>query len=602
MQDSLTSAPAPFLFSLQPPENLRQKLKKTGLQALERILGLNRCQQLYTRLATDCPLGEFSRQALATLGVECDIDAQLLARIPANGGCILVANHPYGGIEGLALLSLIGQIRSDFKVMGNYLLGRVPQLRAGLIQVDPFAVAARTNIGPLRQALRCLQDGQLLVVFPAGEVSSWQPRLGCVADPPWSSTLARLVRLSGCRVQPVFFPGKNGPWFQLLGQLNARLRTALLPRMMLNKRGVVLRPLIGHPLPAKKLLSQRSAGELTAYLRFRTYALATREQLSAQKPPGPEHADLAAPPPVEDLEADLQALPAAQTLLVSGDFSVYYATADQLPQLLPEIGRQREASFRQAGEGTGRARDLDEYDRDYLHLLAWDKRQRCLVGAYRIGRVDDILSRRGVSGLYTNSLFAFKPRLVAQLRDSLELGRSFICPEYQKSYASLLLLWKGIGRYLVAHPQYRYLFGPVSISGDYRDASRQLMAASLQRHYRIDALTRLVTPRFPVNLKPLQVSGAQRNGDPLLREIDDISTLVADLEDDGKGIPVLLRHYLGLGGRLLAFNRDPAFSDVIDGLLLVDLQQADKKQLQRYMGRDGYRFYLEQQEKSIACA
>jgi putative hemolysin len=587
----------PFRLSQEKPENWQQRLQSTGLRGLERLLGLARCEQLYQQIDGDCPIYEFSAQALEKLGVSCASASHAAERIPAKGPVILIANHPFGGIEGLALFHLIGQIRTDFKVMGNYFLSRVPQLRDHLISVDPFAgsTAARTNIGPLRQALKCLQRGELLIIFPAGEVSSWQPRLGCVADRPWSATLARLVRLSRAPVQPVYVAGNNGLMFQLLGRLDERLRTLLLPRMMLNKKGLKLRLAIGHPLPAKRLIDRRSDREMTDYLRLRTYALAAglEQQPAPAASVGNQHpAPLIEAVATDLLQRDLMALPAAQRLLDSGDFSVYYASADQIPALLQEIGRLREETFRHIGEGTGREVDLDSFDRDYLHLWAWDHKQQQVVGAYRIGRVDQLCAMQGPEGLYATTLFDFKPELLARLGPSLELGRSFVRLEYQRSYAPLLLLWKGIGHYLVRQPQYRYLFGPVSISSDYCKSSRQLMASSLQRHYRIVELARLVSPRCPVAVKPLKIAGIKRQQfDALLSGIDDISALVADLEQDNKGVPVLLRHYLGLGGKLLAFNLDPDFSDVIDGLLLVDLLEADQKQMQRYMGRDGYRCY-----------
>jgi putative hemolysin len=270
---------------------------------------------------------------------------------------------------------------------------------------------------------------------------------------------------------------------------------------------------------------------------------------------------------------------------------------------LHEIGRLREVTFRAVGEGTGRATDLDRFDDTYTHLCLWDNKQHCVVGAYRIGQVDHILAQQGANGLYTSTLFDFHPQLLDRLNSSLELGRSFIRPEYQRSYAPLLLLWKGIGHYLVANPHYRYLFGPVSISSDYTANSRQLMVGSLTRYFMVKELSGLVSPRQPVAVMPLKIEGIPaRKSDPLLCDMEEISALVADLESDNRGIPVLLRHYLSLGGKLLAFNLDPDFGNVIDGLLLVDLQHTDQKQLQRYLGRDGCQAYLAEQLQRKACA
>ncbi len=564
-------AAEPFLLRQSTPDNILGTVSQACLLSLEYLIGLRRCRKLYSEIEQDGPLCEFSRQALEKIGVSYDVADKYLSRIPRQGACILIANHPYGGLDGLVLIDMISRIRPDFKVMGNYLLGRIPEFKAHLIGVDPFdrPQAARTNIAPLRQALKCLRHEELLLVFPAGEVSSWRPRQGCVTDPQWSDSLSGLVRMSRAPVLPIFFPGDNGVLFHLAGTLNARMRTLLLPRMLLNKKGICLHPRIGRPIPAKKLLAAESERRMTDYLRLRTYALGLASDPEQElRPTGARKNPAALIPPVAvaDLMADIGRLTAENKLLHSGGLTAYYAEAAAIPSILKEIGRLRELTFRRAGEGTGRACDLDHYDDYYLHLFLWDERKRQLVGAYRIGRVDEILAARGQRGLYSASLFRYRGELLERLKPSLELGRSFVCPDYQRSYAPLLMLWKGISRYLLLHPQYRYLFGPVSISADYSSASRQLMAKTLTRHYRIKELAQLVRGRLPVRLKPTKIRGMKSGQiDPLLENLDDVAMLIADLEDDAKGIPVLLRHYLNLGGKLLAFNLDPEFSNVIDG-------------------------------------
>lgn len=589
----------PFLFAINEPTNSFERLKGIGARGLESLLGLRYCQKLYNKIDHDCSINNFSRQALDMTGVDCHVDDKSLARIPRSGACILVANHPYGGIDGLVLINMISRIRQDFKVMGNFMLERFPQLLGHLICVDPFgsSKATKANIGPLRQATRALQQGELLVMFPAGEVSSWQPKRGCVVDGEWSSTLARLVRLTRVPVQPVFFPGGNGAFFHLAGTLHARFRTALLPRMLLNKKGFKIAPVIGHPIPAKKLLRGYTDKALVEYLRLRTYALGKVMNKSAQK--GTRNFNQAEIAVTVDeqgatrLNSDIKQLPVKQQLLESGDCSVYYAEARQIPSVLKEIGRLRELTFRRAGEGTGKEIDLDHFDEQYLHLFIWNHSDRKIVGAYRVGQMDKLFLQKGDEYFYSATLFNFHPQLKEYLRQGLELGRSFVCPEYQKSYAPLLMLWKGISRYLVANPQYRYLFGPVSISADYTEQSRQVMTTVLARQYQVEHLARMVSARTPVSLKPFKISGYKLSRvDLLLQDLDDVSMLVADFEHDSKGIPVLLKHYLNLGGKLLAFNLDPDFSDVIDGLLLIDVLEADQRQMQRYMGHDGYQHYL----------
>ncbi|MBN2792914.1 MAG: lysophospholipid acyltransferase family protein [Desulfuromonadales bacterium] len=598
----------PFLFARREKAKLPGP-RQVGLRLLEFALGLKRCQMLYETLDKDCAVHEFTACALRTLGAEYRVDPAELARIPRNGPCVLIANHPYGGLDGLILFHLISSLRADFKVMGNYLLGRIPQLKQHIIHVDPFGgkASAVDNIAPLRKALRILQKGELLVIFPAGEVSSRQAEYGGVADPCWSTTLARIVRRGKAPVLPVFFPGSNGGLFHFAGQLHSKLRTVLLPRMLLNKRGLCVRPRIGHPLPSARLLGQGLDDRaLTDYLRFRTYALGMAEAGStADRHPAGVSAGqqpLIEPVTVTELAGEIAALPSSQTLVESGESTVYYAQAEQIPRLLREIGRLREFSFRQAGEGTGRDCDLDRFDKHYLHLFIWNRASEEIVGAYRIGQVDRLLAAGGLNQLYSATLFHFQPQLFERVGNSLELGRSFVRPEYQRSYAPLLLLWKGIARYLALNPDYRYLFGPVSISAEYRDCSRQLLAESLTRSHQLNELSRLVSARLPIRLKPLKIKGVNATqAESLLQDIESVSALVADLELDGKGIPVLLRHYLGLGGKLLAFNRDPDFSDVIDGLLLIDVPEAERRQLQRYMGQEAYLDYVAYHQRKLGC-
>ena len=608
MTDRKRGGFTPFLLSDFPTTGVTSLVKKLFLQGAEQFLGLRRCQQLYARIDATASAVEFPALALRQLDVAYQLNEHERERIPAAGPCILIANHPYGGVEGLVLLDLLEKVRPDFKVMANFLLNRVPQLESRLISVDPFAGAnaARTNLAPLRQSLSWLKQGGLLVIFPAGEVSSWQSREQGVTDPPWSMTLARLVRLSKAPVLPVFFPGRNGALFQWAGRVHPRLRTILLPRMLLNKRGQSLEVLVGNGIPARKLVDFDGDQQLNDYLRMRTYALGLNASRTTAGKSGKEQASvpLADPPAADQLVTEIARLHSRNLLLESGEFDVLLADGEEAPLVLWEIGRLRELTFRGVGEGTGRSLDLDRFDADYSHLFIWNREKQELVGAYRVGRVDRLLARRGAEGLYTTTLFDFQPQLLDHLRTALELGRSFIRPEYQRSYAPLLLLWKGIGHYLVANPQYRYLFGPVSISSDYSADSRQLMTSVLSRNYLIADLAKLVQPRLPVALKPLRIHGIPpRQSDPLLQDMEEVSALVADLEADNKGIPVLLRHYLSLGGKLLSFNLDPEFSNVIDGLLLVDLLQTERKQLQRYMGREGYQSYLEVQLRPVQnCA
>ncbi len=587
------ACPLPFSLLQQPASSIRARVHQAVFGLAEIVFGLKTCNKLYRQVNHDGTMADFAGQALKTLDIEYHLEPRDLTRIPANGPCILVANHPYGGVEGLILFDLISRIRTDFKVMGNHLLDRLPALRSHLIAVDPFGTdrSARVNIAPLRQALKCLEQEELLIIFPAGEVSYRQSKSIGVVDPGWSDSVARIVRRSKAPVVPIYFSGHNGSLFQWAGKIHPRLRTALLPRMLLGQRHRSKQLVVGQQISHRSYSELTLDRELTNYLRLRTYALGTRSESStaltnaACKPVMPAVNQ-------ELMIQEMTQLPPAQILTENEEFQVYYADAGQIPWILNEIGRLREVTFRAVGEGSGKDCDLDTFDESYVHLFLWHKGRQELAGAYRLGHIDRIMAGVGSKGLYTSTLFAMKPALLNELKPGLELGRSFVRPEYQRSFAPLLLLWKGIGHYLTRYPKYRYLFGPVSISRDYSPSAQQLMTQVLSDQYRLNELAALVKPRTPLTFKPRLLAGLDLQQQSFLKEIDHLSVLVSDMEADGKGIPVLLRHYLNLGGQILAFNRDPDFSDVIDGLLLVDLLKADKKQLQRYMGKEGYADYM----------
>jgi putative hemolysin len=426
----------------------------------------------------------------------------------------------------------------------------------------------------LRAALQWLARGGCVALFPAGEVAHATRHDGRIVDSSWHTTAAALARRTGAPVLPLFFDGQNSPLFRAAGRVHPLLRTALLPRELLAKRGRRVRVRIGAPLPAQTLQAAGTAVEGTHLLRTAVEALAP----SPVPVPADAHEPIVVQGARDRIAADVAAL--GTPLLESGAYQVFCATAGQLPAVLPELGRLREIAFRAAGEGTGRAQDVDAFDATYHHLFVWDRAACEIAGAYRLGATDAILPADGVRGLYTRTLFDYGDELMAQLGPALELGRSFVAPAYQRDYSPLLLLWKGISRWVVRHPRYRRLFGVVSISDAYDSTSRQLMLKFLQTT-RFDAdLGRLVRARNP--------PAPPRTGTPdgaTVERLEDVSALIRGIEPDGKDMPVLLRQYLKLNARLLGFTIDPAFGNVLDGLVVVDLDDVEPAILARYMGR-----------------
>lgn len=291
----------------------------------------------------------------------------------------------------------------------------------------------------------------------------------------------------------------------------------------------------------------------------------------------------------EALAAEVLCLGRDQVLVESGDFVVFVAEADAIPHLLYEVGRLREQTFRSVGEGTGRALDLDAYDAHYHHLVLWNRAVGEVVGAYRCGATDRILPRLGADGLYTSSLFTYRMELLARLTPALELGRAFVRAEYQRSYSPLLLLWRGIGQWVVRNPRYRLLFGSVSIRGDLPAEVRRWIVRHLLEHAFLPGFARFVKAHHPIGEERLLRSGAE----PRFDAMGDLERAVSALLGERGGVPVLLKQYLKLGGRAFAFGRDPGFHHTLDVLTLVDLGQAPHAVLERYIGRENLPAFFE---------
>jgi putative hemolysin len=377
----------------------------------------------------------------------------------------------------------------------------------------------------------------------------------------------------------------------LMGLLHPRFRTALLIRELIKKTGKRLTVHIGKPVSWKYLSRYSTDEEITECLRFKTEILKIRDRRRLLATRGlkfrikeePSLQPLIKPVSKTLLNKEIGHLPKGQQLLKRGDFSVYLAHSAQIPYLMNEIGRLREYTYRDVQEGTGRSLDLDRFDAYYLHLFLWNQATSELIGAYRMGLVDQILKTHGQKGLYTSALFRFAPGFMDQLGGAIEFGRSFVRPEYQRKFNSLILIWRGIGEFIRRNPQYRILFGPVSISSDYHAVSKSLLVKFLKEKKFNDGLSSFVSARHPFRsprIDYLDEVALQAT----IRDVEDISFLISEIEKDGKGIPVLLKHYLKLNGKLLSFNVDKVFSGVVDGLLYVDLRETDPRILNRFIG------------------
>jgi putative hemolysin len=536
-----------------------------------------------------------------TIGVEVSVRDADRAKIPAGGATMVVANHPFGLLDGAVLLNLLLHVRPDVKILVNHVLASISELRPWSIYVDTVNGDSQRNMAGLKQGLAWLRQGGMLAVFPAGEVSHWDLRQGQSNDPKWTLSVGWLLRRTEATALPVYFPGSNSAAFHALGLVHARLRTLRLPEELLRQKGRKIEVRVGTPIETDALAGLRTEQEVTDYLRWRTYLLAKRGEQD-RNPLLPLRTVLHGPVQKvagavdsERLAREVKGLPASCTLAAHQSLRVYGARAEEIPSVLREIGRLREITFRGTGEGTNRSTDIDRFDAHYDHLFVWDEETRCVVGSYRMGHIPTILREYGIRGLYTSTLFHYSPAVFQRIGPAWELGRSFVRGEYQKQYAPLLLLWKGIAAKVAQRPDTPCLLGAVSISSRYSRRSRQLLVRFLERGRGGDLQPGLLRPRRGFAVAAGRAEEAQFVT-TCFRDFDDFARLIEDLEEDGKSVPILLRHYCKLGGRFLGFNLDPSFNDALDGLVLLDLRQTDPATLTRYMGRDAYQAFRRHHE------
>lgn len=516
---------------------------------------------------------DFVERVLDVLGTSYHVNSREREHIPVDGPLLVVANHPLGMQDALALLQLIGSVRSDVRILGNDWLATVPPLRRLLLPVDVFGKGAASR---LRGIYRALDNGEALVLFPAGEVS--RVRTDGLRDGRWSDGFARIALRSKAPVLPVHVAARNSAMFYGLSMLAKPLSTAMLPREAVapgrRRIGFSIGALVGAEELAQR--SGDSPARAATLMRRHVYRVGQHRGLifGGQAP-------LAHPEPAELVAAELMQ---SEKLADLGDGKQAWLFKGALDSVvMREIGRLRELTFRKVGEGIGARRDLDAYDPHYEHLVLWDPKLLRIVGSYRLGHGGRIIDERGMAGLYTASLFTYSPTLESRLAQGLELGRSFIAPAYWRSRA-LDQLWQGIGLYLQRHRELRYLFGPVSMSVKLPREAREWIAAAHQHYFGAPGLAAAHQP-FVISTEVVEgVRRALEGLDPSAG----LGKLKHHLDALGVSLPVLYRQYVELvepaGVQFLDFGEDPGFSGCVDGLVMLDLAALKPAKRARYLG------------------
>ncbi len=537
-------------------------------------LGLRPMLKRYESLPQTETPWDFANIVLQSFGTFLINEGESLEEtIPATGPLIVYANHAFGGIEGLIMAARCGAIRPDFKLIANRMLYRIPELRSMIIPINVSAKSQKENFSAVRMALRHVERGGAVGIFPSGVVTHFNLAKMALMEPSWFSLSGRLARIPNAQVVPMYFKGTNSALFHALGCIHPLLRTIRLPRELWSMRGRTIRYVVGKPID-KKLLQDLSNDEArTAHMRVRC------EQLGQVDNSLPKiwHTPVAKACDNNKLLAEVKKF-LSKTLVVDGRYTIFSFEGRESSFLLDELCRLREKTFRLVGEGSGEDRDSDKFDIDYTHLVLWDTENEAIAGAYRVRCFDASEASNIANKLYTASLFTYKSEFFEYCKSSMELGRAFVTPEYQRDYEPLMLLWKGIAR-LTYLKKIRTLFGPCSMGLGYAEASAFMLRQFLMQNHWHEVLASFTSgKRDPAAFSGVNVPNVEG------LDYKGCNRAVKDVEGD-KGLPILFKHYLQLGGRIAAFHEDRVFG-TLDALLVVDLAESPEKVLLRYMSMD----------------
>lgn len=518
---------------------------------------------------------DFINSLLDEFEVNFEIPEEDLKRIPKTGAFITISNHPLGGIDGILLLKILLEKRPDYKIIANFLLHRIEPLKPYVMPVNPFENRKDIkSVSGFKSAIKHLQDGFPLGIFPAGEVSTTRQD-NQIIDKPWEEAAMKLIKKANVPVVPIYFHAKNSPLFYRLAKVNDVFRTAKLPSELLTQKERTIKIRIGNPIPPADQNEHQTIGEFTYFLRKKTYMLANtfkkKNLLAAipkklKLPKAPKK--IIKPIPTEIIEREIASLGVERRLLVSKNYEVYLVNAEFIPNVLQEIGRLREITFREIGEGTNKALDLDAFDTYYHHMFLWDNEAKKIAGAYRMGLGSKIFPMYGIDGFYLQDLFRFEPELYPMMSQSIEMGRAFIISEYQQKPMPLFLLWKGIVHTTLRFPEHKYLIGGVSISNRFSDFSKSLMVEFMKSNYYDPYVAQFVYPKkeYKVKLKDVDKDFVFDESEADLNKFDKI---IDELEPGQLRLPVLLKKYIKQNAKVVAFNVDPLFNNAVDGLMYI---------------------------------
>lgn len=566
------------------PANKKNVFTKFICKFLDRVLAINQLDGLYREHKLHgLDKTNFAKSLLNGLNIQLLGLAALQTKIPKTGPLVIASNHPFGGIEGVFLAWAIEQVRPDIKVMANQGLKIFPELEDYFIYTNPLSANDPKNAPSIRTCLKHVKTGGALLVFPAGRVSYFHKDTKRIADHSWNRMIASIANRCNAPYLPIFVSGVNSPLFYRLGRIYFRFRILMLPRELINKRNAQITITAGEPIAIKHYAKDIDTSTQTKLFRAQSYLLDPDYQKTWPADPVSELQPLAVEVIGATILQEVRELPSEQHLLDHKGLSVYFGYQNQLPNTVNEIARLREMVFRDHNEGSGEPLDTDHFDATYTHLFVLKQETGQIIGAYRMGQTDRLLADGNLENLYLHRMFDFGPDFVNRKQPCLEMGRSFLIPEYQRSFLGLFLLWRGIGAFVCQYPHYRTLYGTVSISKLYDVRSAAIIQQAMVTP------TNKVAARAPFKhqLHPEVQDFAQKHG---LK--NHVNALLKGIEADGKDVPILLKHYNKLGAVFHCLGIDKSFNDTPGLLLSVDLPNAPDKLLKLYLS-DGWQKYKE---------
>ena len=497
-----------------------------------------------------------------------------IENIPSQGRVVIIANHPLGALDSIALIKLVSKVRKDIKIIANDFLKEFQSIDSLLLHINNFQ--ARQRKEAIAEIYETLNKEMALIIFPSGEVS--RASTTGIRDKKWQKGFLKFAHRSSSPILPVFIGGKNSKTFYSVSALNKKLSTLLLANEMFKQRDKTISIKIGEIIPNENIIPQGlEQSQIVELYKKHVYSLNKGKSFFLTQKA------IAHP---EDRKAVREELKSAQLLGETKDNKKIYlfSSADKNSILLNEIGRLREISFRKVGEGINKKRDIDKYDRYYKHIVLWDENDLEVVGAYRIGETKEIVAKYGKHALYTSTLFEFNEGFEPYLESSIELGRSFVQPKYWGSRA-LDYLWYGIGAYLKNNPQIKYLFGPVSLSASYSKTSKDTILYFYDNNFKDKE--NLVNAKIPYNFKTDKVlikMLKQEFSSPLYK--DNFRSLKNSLSVMGSNVPTLYKQYSDLclegGIKFCAYNVDPDFSNCVDSFIIVEIDKIKESHKKRY--------------------